>query len=223
MSVGDEEMKALTERKFTKLRSAAEEKPAADYTSVMPEAPALPAVMPIPDIEDAVISESGNSEALAALAKSATRRDPSPSKGMEQVSVFDPSALVVSRAEARMVVPEPDQAIFMSRYPKLVLYVAAHGVLDMKIEFKNGVFTTSDPEIADALYAHKRKGSLFRGEQNVRTAAVRAEVSRQRESMRTPTFAGTGTSIDGAEQTFFGADRALSALEQRALETGSVG
>jgi|GEM_PF-4569670 len=220
-----DEGKSLTERKFQRLRSAAEEKPTSAFTSVLPDPPDFvpPAVMPIPDVLAAVISSQGNEAALAALAHSASRRDPSAAKGMEPVTVFDPSVTVMARADARMMVPEPDQAIFMSRYTKLVVYVSAGARKDLKIEFKNGIFTTSDQEIADALHAHPRKGYLFRGEQNVRTAAVRAEVARQRDGMRTPTFAGTGTSIDGAEQTFFGADRALAALEQRAIETGSVG
>lgn len=217
---GDEVKDAQAQaQKHTRLRARNEEMPQAPFTPLMPQAP----LMPIPDVENSVISATDSSAALSALAHSPTRRDASLAKGMEQVTVFDPSASVVARAEARMVVPAPDQAIFMSRFPKLVVYIEAHGRKDLKIEFKNGIFTTSDTEIAAGLHSHNRKNNLFRGEENVRTAAVRAEAARQREGMRTPTFAGTGTSIDGAEQTFFGADRALHALEQRALETGSVG
>jgi len=185
-------------------------------------AAAATATAPMPTPEDSApgISPATSHQALAALAVTANRRDDIAPKEMSDVQVLDPSANVIARADA--MPKETAQFIFMSRYPLLTMYVPVKQRSDFRIDFKNGVFATSDADIAAGMRMHPRFGRLFREEASVRTAAIRAEAARQREGMRTPTFSGATTSVDGSEQVFFGADRTLADLERRAIETGSV-
>lgn len=183
---------------------------------------------PLPEVIDDAAPRSVlpglSAEQEAALSTNTNRRVDAEAKSMTTPAKVDPVAAVQSRAAARQVgVDTSNRFIFMSRYPKLTTYVKKRPhEPEIKVEFKNGIFMTLDPEIAAGMRMHPRFGKLYREEKNINTAALRAEAARQRDDIRSPTFAGSTTSVDGNEHAFFGQDRTLSDLERRVIETGSI-
>lgn len=108
--------------------------------------------------------------------------------------------------------------MFLSRMPALVLYVTtdevrmAQGVeitQEQIVEFKNGAYKTDNIKIASALRKHPRINSFFREEKNFDQMAVRQQLERQRQQLRSATKAGSTSSADGNESLFNAQDIAL--------------
>ena len=109
-------------------------------------------------------------------------------------------------------------------HPALHLAVSRdfHGRNDFAVKFKNGIFATSEPELADALAAHSGcNTALFREESDVRRVAVRAAADRQRAALLSPSHVGAVASSDGNEANFARQTAELESLEHKMLNGGA--
>lgn len=154
------------------------------------------------------------------IAAEVERRVASQAKTHAQVTDYSPAAAAVKLGTAEQ--PAAVQRRFMSRFPQLQIYVPAFGRKDFAVKFKNGIFATSEPELADALAAHAGcNTALFREESDVRRVAVRAAADRQRAALLSPSHVGAVASSDGNEANFARQTAELESLEHKMLNGGA--
>ena len=154
------------------------------------------------------------------IAAEVERRVASQAKTHAQVTDYSPAAAAVKLGTT--VQPASVQRRFMSRFPQLQIYVPAFGRKDFAVKFKNGIFATSEPELADALAAHSGcNTALFREESDVRRVAVRAAADRQRAALLSPSHVGAVASSDGNEANFARQTAELESLEHKMLNGGA--
>lgn len=154
------------------------------------------------------------------IAAEVERRVASQAKTHAQVTDYSPAAAAVKLGTAEQ--PAAVQRRFMSRFPQLQIYVPAFGRKDFAVKFKNGIFATSEPELADALAAHSGcNTALFREESDVRRVAVRAAADRQRAALLSPSHVGAVASSDGNEANFARQTAELESLEHKMLNGGA--
>lgn len=154
------------------------------------------------------------------IAAEVERRVASQAKTHAQVTDYSPAAAAVKLGTAEQ--PASVQRRFMSRFPQLQVYVPAFGRKDFAVKFKNGIFATSEPELADALAAHSGcNTALFREESDVRRVAVRAAADRQRAALLSPSHVGAVASSDGNEANFARQTAELESLEHKMLNGGA--
>ena len=154
------------------------------------------------------------------IAAEVERRVASQAKTHAQVTDYSPAAAAVKLGTAEQ--PASVQRRFMSRFPQLQIYVPAFGRKDFAVKFKNGIFATSEPELADALAAHSGcNTALFREERDVRRVAVRAAADRQRAALLSPSHVGAVASSDGNEANFARQTAELESLEHKMLNGGA--
>ena len=154
------------------------------------------------------------------IAAEVERRVASQAKTHAQVTDYSPAAAAVKLGTAEQ--PASVQRRFMSRFPQLQVYVPAFGRKDFAVKFKNGIFATSEPELADALAAHSGcNTALFREESDVRRVAVRAAADRQRAALHSPSHVGAVASSDGNEANFARQTAELESLEHKMLNGGA--
>ena len=154
------------------------------------------------------------------IAAEVERRVASQAKTHVQVTDYSPAAAAVKLGTTAQ--PTSVQRRFMSRFPQLQIYVPAFGRKDFAVKFKNGIFATSEPELADALAAHSGcNTALFREESDVRRVAVRAAADRQRAALLSPSHVGAVASSDGNEANFARQTAELESLEHKMLNGGA--
>ena len=154
------------------------------------------------------------------IAAEVERRVASQAKTHAQVTDYSPAAAAVKLGTTAQ--PASVQRRFMSRFPQLQIYVPAFGRKDFAVKFKNGIFATSEPELADALAAHSGcNTALFREESDVRRVAVRAAADRQRAALLSPSHVGAVASSDGNEANFARQTAELESLEHKMLNGGA--
>ena len=154
------------------------------------------------------------------IAAEVERRVASQAKTHAHVTDYSPAAAAVKLGTAEQ--PAAVQRRFMSRFPQLQIYVPAFGRKDFAVKFKNGIFATSEPELADALAAHSGcNTALFREENDVRRVAVRAAADRQRAALHSPSHVGAVASSDGNEANFARQTAELESLEHKMLNGGA--
>ena len=154
------------------------------------------------------------------IAAEVERRVASQAKTHAQVTDYSPAAAAVKLGTTEQ--PASVQRRFMSRFPQLQIYVPAFGRKDFAVKFKNGIFATSEPELADALAAHSGcNTALFREESDVRRVAVRAAADRQRAALLSPSHVGAVASSDGNEANFARQTAELESLEHKMLNGGA--
>ena len=154
------------------------------------------------------------------IAAEVERRVASQAKTHAQVTDYSPAAAAVKLGTTEQ--PASVQRRFMSRFPQLQVYVPAFGRKDFAVKFKNGIFATSEPELADALAAHSGcNTALFREESDVRRVAVRAAADRQRAALLSPSHVGAVASSDGNEANFARQTAELESLEHKMLNGGA--
>lgn len=154
------------------------------------------------------------------IAAEVERRVASQAKTHAQVTDYSPAAAAVKLGTTAQ--PTSVQRRFMSRFPQLQIYVPAFGRKDFAVKFKNGIFATSEPELADALAAHSGcNTALFREESDVRRVAVRAAADRQRAALLSPSHVGAVASSDGNEANFARQTAELESLEHKMLNGGA--
>ena len=121
----------------------------------------------------------------------------------------------------------PQEHMFLTPYKDLRLYIDL-GRTEVEprtnvtiprfqpVQFRNGVFRTTNPRIVEAIRRHPRYGTnTFREELNARTVALRAQLAAERDKLRSATYAGPTASTDGADTVFNAQDGELGGMESR--------
>lgn len=119
----------------------------------------------------------------------------------------------------------PQEHMFLSPFKDLRLYIDL-GRTEVEprtnvtiprfqpIQFRNGVFRTTNARIVAGIRRHPRYGThTFREELNARTVALRAQIAAGRDQLRSATYAGPTASTDGMDTIFNAQDGELAGLE----------
>lgn len=120
---------------------------------------------------------------------------------------------------------------FISRFPELIIYVNMGGTerepggqlirKDKKIAFAGGVYETTDARVAQMIRQHPQcNGTLFREESDETTAALRRAAATKQAAMRSPTFSGPTSSLDGGEAAIMRGMHDLDQIETNLMKQG---
>ncbi len=117
---------------------------------------------------------------------------------------------------------------FMSKFPNLTIYVnmgdterEPGGALirrDRQVQFKNGVFQTTDKKLAGAIRLHSQCGTqLFRETVSEELFHLRKAAAARGAATMSPTFAGATSSMDGGELGLLNQRRVYEDIENRIM------
>lgn len=117
---------------------------------------------------------------------------------------------------------------FMSRFPSLVIYVNTGAQerekggemirRDTPVQFKNGVFQTTDKKLAALIRMHPQCNTqIFRETVSEEMFHLRKAAAARGAATRSPTFAGATASSDGGELGLLNQQRVFEDIENRIM------
>lgn len=136
---------------------------------------------------------------------------------VEQAPVLDAVKAAATTAEVALQNAQNAQnaeqvSLFISRYANISLYPTVNG-RTVRVDFRHGVFSTSNADLAAALRLEKRFGRTFSETTNSETAVMREAIDRQRGLLKSATQAGMDTSTNGVDAVVISQGNALDAAE----------
>lgn len=149
-----------------------------------------------------------------------------PAKIMAPADTQTMAARMLNRSAvvAEPAADEAQSAMFLSRHPKLSVYIPLPGTYTdrgevqhnmRRVEFKNGFFKTDDKVLIAEMRKHKRFGSMFREAMSQEAGALFRAAEQARASLRTNTNAGVSTSMQGNDTSFLNNDAQLQNAQER--------
>ena len=169
-------------------------------------------------------------QAAAAAPQNTPRRDEHETKTF--VAHHDPDVRqeTLAAAIAAQALKKNDEQTFnfMSRYPNLVIYVNTGaqerekgGELirrDTPVQFKNGVFQTTNKKLAALIRIHPQCNTqIFRETVSEEMFHLRKAAAARGAATRAPTFAGATASSDGSELGLLHQQRVFEDIENRIM------
>ena len=119
--------------------------------------------------------------------------------------------------EALRKAAAPNNVVFMTRYPSLIIYVPVKGV-QRRLDFQHGILRVDDPAIADAIRESKRfKSGMIRETAQAETAAMKEAIERRRDVMKAATQGGIDTSTFGSDAAYMAQSGELDSAELRLM------
>lgn len=193
-------------------------------------APALPDEEKLKTTLEQALSPQLADQAAAVAPQNTPRRDEHETKTF--VAHRDPDVrqeTLAAAIAARALEKKGEQTYnFMSRFPNLVIYVNMGGQerekggelirRDTPVQFKNGVFQTTNKKLAALIRMHPQCNTqIFRETVSEEMFHLRKAAAARGAATRTPTFAGATASSDGGELGLLQQQRVYEDIENRIM------